>query len=147
MSSLVIEYKGYPKEDIFLLTEQRSSFPRTCGKTQNTVKTEEKHQQRNESYIGVDSVCPRYADYGVSVLPAVMHGETDYTATSENKSNRRVVKYLRFSILLDKTGVFRHMQQSHSIIQRLIPSAGDNVETNRKHGKHCPLRKASRVCF
>ena len=31
MSSLVIEYKGYPKEDIFLLTEQRSSFPRTCG--------------------------------------------------------------------------------------------------------------------
>ena len=147
MSSLVIEYKGYPKEDIFLLTEQRSSFPRTCGKTQNTVKTEEKHEQRNESYIGVDSVCPRYADYGVSVLPAVMHGETDYTATSENKSNRRVVKYLRFSILLDKTGVFRHMQQSHSIIQRLIPSAGDNVETNRKHGKHCPLRKASRVCF
>jgi hypothetical protein len=147
MSSLVIEYKGYPKEDIFLLTEQRSSFPRTCGKTQNTVKTEEKHEQRNESYIGVDSVCPRYADYGVSVLPAVMHGETDYAATSENKSNRRVVKYLRFSILLDKTGVFRHMQQSHSIIQRLIPSAGDNVETNRKHGKHCPLRKASRVCF
>ena len=147
MSSLVIEYKGYPKEDIFLLTEQRSSFPRTCGKTQNTVKTEEKHEQRIESYIGVDSVCPRYADYGVSVLPAVMHGETDYAATSENKSNRRVVKYLRFSILLDKTGVFRHMQQSHSIIQRLIPSAGDNVETNRKHGKHCPLRKASRVCF
>lgn len=147
MSSLVIEHKGYPKEDIFLLTEQRSSFPRTCGKTQNTVKTEEKHEQRNESYIGVDSVCPRYADYGVSVLPAVMHGETDYAATSENKSNRRVVKYLRFSILLDKTGVFRHMQQSHSIIQRLIPSAGDNVETNRKHGKHCPLRKASRVCF
>lgn len=147
MSSLVIEYKGYPKEDIFLLTEQRSSFPRTCGKTQNTVKTEEKHEQRNESYIGVDSVCPRYADYGVSVLPAVMHGETDYAATSENISNRRVVKYLRFSILLDKTGVFRHMQQSHSIIQRLIPSAGDNVETNRKHGKHCPLRKASRVCF
>ena len=147
MSSLVIEYKGYPKEDIFLLTEQRSSFPRTCWKTQNTVKTEEKHEQRNESYIGVDSVCPRYADYGVSVLPAVMHGETDYAATSENKSNRRVVKYLRFSILLDKTGVFRHMQQSHSIIQRLIPSAGDNVETNRKHGKHCPLRKASRVCF
>lgn len=147
MSSLVIEYKGYPKEDIFLLTEQRSSFPRTCGKTQNTVKTEEKHEQRNESYIGVDSVCPRYADYGVSVLPAVMHGETDYAATSENKSNRRVVKYLRFSILLDKTGVFRYMQQSHSIIQRLIPSAGDNVETNRKHGKHCPLRKASRVCF
>lgn len=147
MSSLVIEYKGYPKEDIFLLTEQRSSFPRTCGKTQNTVKTEEKHEQRNERYIGVDSVCPRYADYGVSVLPAVMHGETDYAATSENKSNRRVVKYLRFSILLDKTGVFRHMQQSHSIIQRLIPSAGDNVETNRKHGKHCPLRKASRVCF
>ena len=147
MSSLVIEYKGYPKEDIFLLTEQRSSFPRTCGKTQNTVKTEEKHEQRNESYIGVDSVCPRYADYGVSVLPVVMHGETDYAATSENKSNRRVVKYLRFSILLDKTGVFRHMQQSHSIIQRLIPSAGDNVETNRKHGKHCPLRKASRVCF
>lgn len=147
MSSLVIEYKSYPKEDIFLLTEQRSSFPRTCGKTQNTVKTEEKHEQRNESYIGVDSVCPRYADYGVSVLPAVMHGETDYAATSENKSNRRVVKYLRFSILLDKTGVFRHMQQSHSIIQRLIPSAGDNVETNRKHGKHCPLRKASRVCF
>lgn len=147
MSSLVIEYKGYPKEDIFLLTEQRSSFPRTCGKTQNTVKTEEKHEQRNESYIGVDSVCPRYADYGVSVLPAVMHGETDYAATSENKSNRRVVKYLRFSILLDKTGVFRHMQQSHSIIQRLIPSAGDNVETNRKHGKHCPLRKTSRVCF
>ncbi len=130
-----------------MLTEQRSSFPRTCGKTQNTVKTEEKHEQRNESYIGVDSVCPRYADYGVSVLPAVMHGETDYAATSENKSNRRVVKYLRFSILLDKTGVFRHMQQSHSIIQRLIPSAGDNVETNRKHGKHCPLRKASRVCF
>lgn len=130
-----------------MLTEQRSSFPRTCGKTQNIVKTEEKHEQRNESYIGVDSVCPRYADYGVSVLPAVMHGETDYAATSENKSNRRVVKYLRFSILLDKTGVFRHMQQSHSIIQRLIPSAGDNVETNRKHGKHCPLRKASRVCF
>ena len=124
-----------------------NSFIRTCGKTQNTVKTEEKHEQRNESYIGVDSVCPRYADYGVSVLPAVMHGETDYAATSENKSNRRVVKYLRFSILLDKTGVFRHMQQSHSIIQRLIPSAGDNVETNRKHGKHCPLRKASRVCF
>lgn len=147
MSSLVIEYKGYPKEDIFLLTEQRSSFPRTCGKTQNTVKTEEKHEQRNESYIGVDSVCPRYADYGVSVLPAVMHGETDYAATSENKSNRRVVKYLRFSILLDKTGVFRHMQQSHSIIQRLLPSAEDNVEINRKHGKRCPLRKASRVCF
>lgn len=147
MSSLVIEYKGYPKEDIFLLTEQRSSFPRTCGKTQNTVKTEEKHEQRNESYIGVDSVCPRYADYGVSVLPAVMHGETDYAATSENKSNRRVVKYLRFSILLDKTGVFRHMQQSHSIIQRLLPSAEGNVETNRKHGKHCPLRKTSRVCF
>lgn len=147
MSSLVIEYKGYPKEDIFLLTEQRSSFPRTCGKTQNTVKTEEKHEQRNENYIGVDSVCPRYADYGVSVLPAVMYGETDYAATSENESNRRVVKCLRFSILLDKTGVFRHIQQSHSIIQRLTPSAGGNVETNRKHGKHCPLRKASRVCF
>ena len=31
MSSLVIEYKGYPKEDIFLLTEQRSSFPRIRG--------------------------------------------------------------------------------------------------------------------
>lgn len=147
MSSLVIEYKGYPKEDIFLLTEQRSSFPRTCGKTQNTVKTEEKHEQRNESYIGVDSVCPRYADYGVSVLPAVMHGETDYAATSENKSNRRVVKYLRFSILLDKTGVFRHMQQSRSITQRLTPNAEGNVEINRKHGKHCPLRKTSRVCF
>lgn len=147
MSSLVIEYKGYPKEDIFLLTEQRSSFPRTCGKTQNTVKTEEKHEQRNESYIGVDSVCPRYADYGVSVLPAVMYGETDYAATSENESNRRVVKCLRFSILLDKTGVFRHIRQSHSIIQRLLPSAGYNVEINRKHGKHCPLRKASRVCF
>lgn len=87
-----------------MLTEQRSSFPRTCGKTQNTVKTEEKHEQRNESYIGVDSVCPRYADYGVSVLPAVMHGETDYAATSENESNRRVAKCLRFSILLDKTG-------------------------------------------
>lgn len=26
------------------------------------------------------------------------------------------------------------MQQSHSIIQRLLPSAGDNVEINRKHG-------------
>ena len=71
-----------------MLTEQRSSFPRTCGKTQNTVKTEEKHEQRNESYIGVDSVCPRYADYGVSDLPAVMYGETDYAVTSENKSNR-----------------------------------------------------------
>ena len=46
MSSLVIEHKGYPKEDIFLLTEQRSSFPRTCGKKQNTVKTEEKHEQQ-----------------------------------------------------------------------------------------------------
>ena len=33
-----------------------------------------------------------------------MYGETDYAATSENKSNKRVVKYLRFSILLDKTG-------------------------------------------
>lgn len=87
-----------------MLTEQRSSFPRTCGKTQNTVKTEEKHEQRNESYIGADSVCPRYADYGVSVLPAVMYGETDCSATSENESNRRVVKCLRFSILLDKTG-------------------------------------------
>lgn len=104
MSSLVIEYKGYPKEDIFLLTEQRSSFPRTCGKKQNTVKTEEKHEQRNENCIGADNVCPRYADYGVSVLPAVMHGETDCAATSENESNRRVVKCLRFSILLDKTG-------------------------------------------
>ncbi len=41
----------------------------------------------------------------------------------------------------------RHMQQSHSIIQRLLPSAEGNVETNRKHGKHCPLRKASRVRF
>ena len=147
MSSLVIEYKGYPKEDIFLLTEQRSSFPRTCGKTQNTVKTEEKHEQRNENCIGADSVCPRYADYGVSVLPAVMHGETDCAATSENESNRRVVKCLRFSNLIDRAGVFRHMQQSHSIIQRLLPSAEGNVETNRKHGKHCPLRKASRVCF
>lgn len=104
MSSLVIEYKGYPKEDIFLLTEQRSSFPRTCGKTQNTVKTEEKHEQRNESYIGVDSVCPRYADYGVSVLPAVMYGEIDYAATSENKSSRRAVKCLRFSNLIDRAG-------------------------------------------
>ena len=124
-----------------------NSFILTCGKKQNTVKTEEKHEQRNESQFGADNVCPRYADYGVSVLPAVMYGETDYAATSENKSNRRVVKCLRFSILLDKTGVFRHMQQSHSIIQRLIPSAGDNVEINRKHGKHCPLRKTSRVCF
>lgn len=140
-----VQYRSEPQQVHFCT--QDNSFILTCGKTQNTVKTEEKHKQRNESYIGVDSVCPRYADYGVSVLPAVMHGETDYAATSENKSNRRVVKYLRFSILLDKTGVFRHMQQSHSIIQRLIPSAGDNVETNRKHGKHCPLRKASRVCF
>lgn len=62
-------------------------------------------------------------------------------------SNRRAVKCLRFSNLTDRAGVFRHMQQSHSIIQRLLPSAGDNVEINRKHGKHCPLRKASRVCF
>lgn len=147
MSSLVIEYKSYPKEDIFLLTEQRSSFSRTCGKKQNTVKTEEKHEQRNENCIGADNVCPRYADYGVSVLPAVMYGEIDYAVTSENKSNRRVVKCLRFSNLIDRAGVFRHMQQSHSIIQRLLPSAGDNVEINRKHGKHCPLRKASRVCF
>ena len=37
-------------------------------------------------------------------MPAVMYGETDYAVTSENKSNKRVVKYLRFSILLDKTG-------------------------------------------
>lgn len=130
-----------------MLTEQRSSFPRTCGKKQNTVKTEEKHEQRNENCIGADNVCPRYADYGVSVLPAVMYGETDYAVTSESKSNRRVVKCLRFSNLIDRAGVFRHMQQSHSIIQRLLPSAGDNVEINRKHGKHCPLRKTSRVCF
>ena len=81
-----------------------NSFILTCGKKQNTVKTEEKHEQRNESQFGADNVCPRYADYGVSVLPAVMYGETDYAATSENKSNRRVVKCLRFSILLDKTG-------------------------------------------
>ena len=130
-----------------IFTLKSNSFILTCGKNQNTVKTEEKHEQRNESYIGADSVCPRYADYGVSVLPAVMYGETDCAATSENESNRRVVKCLRFSNLIDKTGVFRHMQQSYSIIQRLLPSAGDNVEINRKHGKHCPLRKASRVCF
>lgn len=62
-------------------------------------------------------------------------------------SNRSVVKCLRFSNLIDRAGVFRHMQQSHSIIQRLLPSAEGNVEINRKHGKHCPLRKTSRVCF
>lgn len=56
-------------------------------------------------------------------MPAVMYGETDYAVTSENKSNRRVVKCLRFSILLDRAGVFRHIRQSHSIIQRLLPSA------------------------
>jgi hypothetical protein len=33
------------------------------------------------------------------------------------------------------------------ITQRLTPNAGGNVEINRKHGKHCPLRKTSRVCF
>ena len=128
-------------------TLKSNSFILTCGKTQNTVKTEEKHEQRNESYIGADNVCPRYVDYGVSILPAVMYGETDYAVTSENESNRRAVKCLRFSILLDRAGVFWHIRQSHSIIQRLTPSAGDNAEINRKHGKHCPLRKASRVCF
>ena len=87
-----------------IFTLKSNSFILTCGKKQNTVKTEEKHEQRNESYIGADNVCPRYVDYGVSVLPAVMYGETDCSATSENESNRRVVKCLRFSILLDKTG-------------------------------------------
>lgn len=62
-------------------------------------------------------------------------------------SNRRVVKCLRFSNLIDRACVFRHIRQSHSTIQRLLPSAEGNVEINRKHGKHCPLRKASRVCF
>ena len=33
------------------------------------------------------------------------------------------------------------------ITQRLTPNAEGNVEINRKHGKHCPLRKTSRVCF
>lgn len=79
--------------------------------------------------------------------PPSWYGETDCAATSENKSNRRVVKCLRFSNLIDRACVFRHIRQSHSTIQRLLPSAEGNVEINRKHGKHCPLRKASRVCF
>ena len=140
-----VQYRSEPQQVLFCTQEQQ--FYPHLRETQNTVKTEEKHEQRNESYIGADNVCPRYADYGVSVLPAVMYGETDYAVTSENKSNRRVVKCLRFSILLDRAGVFRHIQQSHSITKRLTPNAGDNVEINRKHGKHCPLRKASRVCF
>lgn len=127
-------------------TQEQQFYPHLREK-QNIVKTEEKHEQRNENCIGADNVCPRYADYGVSVLPAVMYGETDYAVTSENKSNMRVVKCLRFSNLIDRACVFRHIRQSHSTIQRLLPSAEGNVEINRKHGKHCPLRKASRVCF
>lgn len=97
-----VQYRSEPQQVLFC-TQEQQFYPHLREK-QNTVKTEEKHEQRNENCIGADSVCPRYADYGVSVLPAVMYGETDYAATSENKSNRRVVKYLRFSILLDKTG-------------------------------------------
>lgn len=140
-----VQYRSEPQQ-VHFCTQEQQFYPHLREK-QNTVKTEEKHEQRNESYIGADSVCPRYADYGVSVLPAVMYGEIDYAATSENKSNRRVVKCLRFSNLIDRAGVFRHIRQSHSTIQRLLPSAEGNVEINRKHGKHCPLRKASRVCF
>lgn len=36
--------------------------------------------------------------------PPSWYGETDCAATSENKSNRRVVKCLRFSILIDRAG-------------------------------------------
>ena len=97
-----MQYRSEPQQVLFY-TQEQQFYPHLREK-QNTVKTEEKHEQRNENCIGADNVCPRYADYGVSVLPAVMHGETDYAATSENKSNRRVVKCLRFSILLDKTG-------------------------------------------
>ena len=140
-----VQYRREPQQ-VHFCTQEQQFYPHLREK-QNTVKTEEKHEQRNENCIGADSVCPRYADYGVSVLPAVMYGETDCAATSENKSNRRVVKCLRFSNLIDRAGVFRHIRQSHSIIQRLLPSAESNVEINRKHGKHCPLRKASRVCF
>ena len=140
-----VQYRSEPQQVLFC-TQEQQFYPHLREK-QNTVKTEEKQEQRNENCIGADNVCPRYADYGVSVLPAVMYGETDYAATSENKSNRRVVKCLRFSNLIDRAGVFRHIRQSHSIIQRLLPSAEGNVEINRKHGKHCPLRKASRVCF
>lgn len=140
-----VQYRSEPQQVHFCTRD--NSFILTCGKTQNIVRMEEKQEQRNENCIGADNVCPRYADYGVSVLPAVMYGETDYAATSENKSNRRVVKCLRFSNLIDRAGVFRHIRQSHSIIQRLLPSAEGNVEINRKHGKHCPLRKTSRVCF
>lgn len=86
---------------IFALKTAVLSAP--AGKIKHR-KNRGKHEQRNESYIGADNVCPRYADYGVSVLPAVMYGETDYAATSENESNRRVVKCLRFSILLDRAG-------------------------------------------
>lgn len=97
-----VQYRSEPQQ-VHFCTQEQQFYPH-LRETQNTVKTEEKHEQRNENCIGADSVCPRYADYGVSVLPAVMYGETDYAATSENKSNRRVVKCLRFSILLDKTG-------------------------------------------
>ena len=97
-----VQYRSEPQQVLFY-TQEQQFYPHLREK-QNTVKTEEKHEQRNENCIGADSVCPRYADYGVSILPAVMYGETDYAVTSENESNRRVVKCLRFSILLDKTG-------------------------------------------
>ena len=139
-----VQYRSEPQQVHFCT--QDNSFILTCGKTQNTVKTEEKHKQRNESYIGADNVCPRYVDYGVSVLPAVMYGETDYAATSENESNRRVVKCLRFSILLDKTGdsAYAAVTFDYSTVDT---ECGRQCRNQQKHGKHCPLRKASRVCF
>ena len=66
-----VQYRSEPQQVLFYTQEQQ--FYPYLRKKQNTVKTEEKHEQRNENCIGADNVCPRYADYGVSVLPAVMY--------------------------------------------------------------------------
>ena len=53
MSSLVIEHKGYPKEDIFLLTEQRSSFPRIRGGDPELYKYFKNISSENEGKSGL----------------------------------------------------------------------------------------------